>query len=217
MAELVSERRSRPQDDLASVLATATVNGEPLPDAHVLAMCGLVAAGGVDTTTALTANALHWLHANPGHRRRLIEDPGLIPVAVEEFLRYFSPVQMMARTATRDVELGGQPIRAGDRLLLSFAAANRDPSIFTDPADLILDRTPNRYISFGNGVHRCVGSHLARVQATVMLEEILKRMPDYAIDDAQAVRYPTIGAINGYIDLPATFTPSAPVGMPFPD
>lgn len=144
-------------------------------------------------------------------------DPALIPAAVEEFLRVLAPVQFMSRTATRDVELGGQHIAAGERVMLAFAAANRDPAAFDDPTEVRLDRTPNRHVAFGSGIHRCVGAHLAKVQAVVMLEEVLRRIPDYVVDEERLRPYPSIRAINGYINLPATFTPSPAVGATFPE
>ncbi|WP_326557739.1 cytochrome P450 [Micromonospora sp. NBC_01796] len=218
IAQLVGQRRAEPADDLISVLATATDdNGALLPLDHVISASGLVIAGGVDTTTALVSHALHWLYRNPAERARLVADPALIPAAVEEFLRVLAPVQFMSRTATRDVELGGQHIAAGERVMLAFAAANRDPAAFDDPTEVRLDRTPNRHVAFGSGIHRCVGAHLAKVQAVVMLEEVLRRIPDYVVDEERLRPYPSIRAINGYINLPATFTPSPAVGATFPE
>ncbi|MEU7825551.1 cytochrome P450 [Catellatospora sp. NPDC049133] len=218
LGALVVARRTAPTDDLISVLATATGDdGELLPLDHVIATAGLVVAGGVDTTTALVSHALHWLHRNPAERDRLIADPGLLPTAVDEFLRVLAPVQFMSRTATRDTVLGGQHIAAGERVMLAFAAANRDPAAFDCPAEMRLDRAPNRHVAFGSGVHRCVGAHLAKVEAVVMLDEILRRIPDYVVDEQAALRYPSIGAINGYIGMPATFTPTPAIGAAFPE
>ncbi|GAB4050888.1 cytochrome P450 [Catellatospora paridis] len=218
LGALVVARRAEPADDLVSVLATATGDdGELLPLDHVVSTAGLVVAGGVDTTTALVSHALHWLHRNPAERDRLIADPALLPSAVDEFLRVLAPVQFMSRTATRDVELGGQRIAAGERVMLAFAAANRDPAAFDCPAEMRLDRSPNRHVAFGSGVHRCVGAHLAKVEAVVMLDEILRRIPDYVIDEDATERYPSIGAINGYIGMPATFTPTPAAGAAFPE
>jgi cytochrome P450 len=218
IARLVGQRRVEPADDLISVLATATDDdGALLPLDHVNAACGLVIAGGVDTTTALVSHALHWLYRNPAERDRLVADPALIPAAVEEFLRVLAPVQFMSRTATRDVELGGQHIAAGERVMLAFAAANRDPAVFDCPTEVRLDRTPNRHVAFGSGIHRCVGAHLAKIQAVVMLEEVLRRIPDYVVDEERLRPYPSIRAINGYVNLPATFTPSPAVGATVPE
>ncbi|MFY1634015.1 cytochrome P450 [Solwaraspora sp. WMMB335] len=217
VGQTVVRRRTDPTDDLISLLATATGDdGRLLPLDHVISACGLVIAGGVDTTTALVSHALHWLHRHPAQRERLIAEPARIPVAVEEFLRVAAPVQFMTRTATRDVELGGQRIAAGERVMVSFAAANRDPAVFDCPAQVRLDRTPNRHLAFGSGVHRCVGAHLATVQAVVMLQEVLRRIPDYVIDEDRVERYPSIGVVNGYVNLPATFTPSPATGVSLP-
>ncbi|NAS25953.1 cytochrome P450 [Herbidospora sp. NEAU-GS84] len=212
----VDERRVEPADDLISHLVRATVDGAPVDDDRLHSMITLVLAGGVDTTTSLLANALYWLHRHPRQRQRLIDDPALIPTAADEFLRYFAPVQMLARTATRDVVLGGQEIRAGERVMLSFAAANQDPEVFSDPDTLDLARFPNRHVAFGAGIHRCLGAHLARVEFCVILEEVLARIPDYQVDESAAKRYPSIAAANGYITMPATFTPSRPGRIPHP-
>jgi cytochrome P450 len=217
VGKTVVSRRADPADDLISTLAAATdADGQLLPLDHVISTCGLVIAGGVDTTTALVSQALHWLHRHPAERDRLIADPALIPSAVEEFLRAFGAVQFMSRTATRDVVLGGQQIKSGDRVLVSFGAANRDPQVFDEPGQVRIDRSPNRHIAFGYGVHRCVGAHLAKVQAVVMLQEALRRVPDFVIDEERVQRYPSIGVVNGYVNLPATFTPSPAVGASFP-
>ncbi|WP_067479317.1 cytochrome P450 [Actinomadura hibisca] len=206
----IQERRRRPADDLISHLVAARVEGEPLDAERLTGMCTTVLAGGVDTTTSLLANALHWLHRHPDQRRRLAADPGLLTAATDEFLRFFAPVQMLARTATRDVVLGGQRIGAGERVMLSFAAANRDPAVFPDPGHLDLARSPNRHLALGAGIHRCVGAHLARVVFATVLREVLTRMPDYRVREAEARRYPSIAAANGYVSMPATFTPHAP-------
>jgi cytochrome P450 len=180
-------------------------------DTTVLNTVTLILAG-VDTVTALTANALHWLYRHPDHRRLLIAEPALIPSATEEFLRFFTPLQALARTVTRETSLCGQRLHPGDRVLLSFAAANRDRSVFASPGEVRLDRRPNRHAAFGFGFHHCLGADLARLQFAVMLGAVLERMPDYAVDPASAERYPSIGIANGYVAMPATFAPSAPRG-----
>jgi cytochrome P450 len=175
-------------------------------------MVQLVIFGGVDTTTGLIGSALEWLARHPEERDRLREHPGLIPRATEEFLRYFSPVQALARTATRDCVVGGRQVRAGERLLLSWASANFDEDAFDRPDEVVLDRSPNRHQAFGVGIHRCLGSNYARVEFAVVLEEVLRRLPDYAIDGTAARRYPSIAVVNGWVTLPATFTPGTPQG-----
>jgi cytochrome P450 len=207
LRELVLERRARPADGLVSDLANATLDGELLPLERVVGAAFLTLAGGVDTTTALTADALHWLAAHPHERVRLAEDPALIKSACEEFLRYFAPVQALARTAMCPVELGGQQIAPGDRVLLSWAAANRDETVFPEPDQLLIDRLPNRHTSFGLGAHRCIGSNYARESFAIMLRAVLNRMPDYVID-AEAQPNSSIGLVNGWVNLPAHFSPA---------
>jgi cytochrome P450 len=196
---------------LLSDLANATRHGELLPLERVVGAAFLLLAGGVDTTTALTADALHWLAAHPDERARLVEEPELIKSACEEFLRYFTPVQALARTAMCPVELGGQHIAAGDRILLSWAAANRDEKVFPRPDQLLIDRQPNRHTAFGLGAHRCIGSNFARQTFATMLRAVLDRMPDYVID-AEAEPNKSIGLVNGWVHLPAHFTPGPSIG-----
>jgi cytochrome P450 len=205
------QRLESPGDDLISFLATAQVEGEPLPLQRVLEIATLIFVGGVDTTTALVGNAVVWLSQHPAERQRLIDDPGLMPKATEEMLRYFSPAHSLARTVTRDVVLGGQQLKAEDRILLPWCAANRDPEVFDNPDEVILDRFPNRHMAFGVGAHRCLGSNIARREFMAMVRAILQRMPDIQIDMDKAERYTSVGNVNGWIKLPATLTPSAPV------
>lgn len=216
LGALVPRLRTEAADGLLSGLAKAIVDGKPLPDGEVVLIALLVMQGGVDTTTALLANTLWWLDEHPAERKQLAERPELLEHATEEFLRIFTPVPALARTATRDVTLGGQEIRAGDRVLMSFAAANRDPAIFDDPAEARLDRFPNPHTAFGLGIHRCIGSNYARSWFQVMLRAVLERVPDFAVDREAARRNDSIGIINGFVNLPATFTASQPRGVELP-
>jgi cytochrome P450 len=127
-------------------------------------------------------------------------------------LRWISPIQTQARTVTTDTELGGCPLHAGDRVLVSWAGANRDEAVFDRPDEVVLDRFPNRHVSFGLGIHRCIGSNLARSQFLAVLDAVLDRIPDYEVDTNRVQRYTTIGMINGIIQMPATFTPGERVG-----
>ncbi|MEO3787549.1 cytochrome P450 [Actinocorallia sp. B10E7] len=209
--EAVVQRRAEPADDLISALVHSEVDGAPLSDQRLMEMISLVIYGGIDTTSALTGSVLEWLARHPEERARLRENPELIPQATEEFLRYFSPVQALSRTATRACELGGQQIKAGDQVLMSWSSANFDETMFDRPDEVVLDRFPNRHQAFGLGIHRCLGSNLARVEFGVILQEVLRRMPDYTIE-ASAGRYSTIGVVNGWATLPATFTPGTREG-----
>ncbi|BBZ70651.1 cytochrome P450 [Mycobacterium paraseoulense] len=205
---MITERRAKPEKDgLISTLVTTEIDGEPVPDEMVLSMVNLVMAGGFDTTTAVTANALIYLADNPQARQQLIDNPDMIPQACEEFLRYFTPQQGLARTVTKPVTVGEVELKPNDRVLLSWASANQDESAFDNPDEVVLDRFPNRHTTFGIGIHRCLGSHIARIELATMVRRVLARMPDYKVNHDGARRYPSIGVINGWINVPATFTP----------
>jgi len=207
------EIRENPRPGLVNALLQIRIDGEPAPDVEVLGMLGLVIGGGFDTTTALTAHALEWLSKHPDQRERLSKDrDSLLDPATEEFLRFFTPAPGDGRTFSEDVEVEGNQFKYGERLWISWAMANRDPSVFHDPNDVVLDRKGNRHFSFGLGVHRCVGSNVARTVFKSMVTAVLDRMPDYECDPAGTVHYDTIGVIQGMRHLPATFTPGPRLG-----
>jgi cytochrome P450 len=189
--------------------AAGTIDAQEAEDLAVM-----VLIGGVDTTMASLSTAFLRLHRDHATRQRLIDDPSLIPAATEEFLRIDPPVQGFARSVMADAVVGGQPMAAGETLFMLWGSANRDPDAFPDPDRLDIDRAPNRHLTFGIGGHRCLGATLARLEMRIVLEEVLKRLPDFSIDEA-AVEYPdTIGIVNGIVREPATFTPGARIGMP---
>ena len=190
------------------------IDGQPAPDAELVGMLTLLIGGGFDTTTALTAHALEWLSEHPQDRKQLSrERDSLLDSATEEFLRFFTPAPGDGRTIARDCEITGVKLKEGERLWLSWAMANRDPKLFEDPNAVLLDRGANRHFSFGLGVHRCIGSNLARIVFKRMLTAVLDRMPDYRCDPEGAVHYDTIGVIQGMKHLPATFTPGPRLGL----
>jgi cytochrome P450 len=207
LAREVAARRAHPRDDNLTYIVQSDAGGRQMTDEEIVSLCGTIINGGVDTTTALVANAVEYLDRNHDLRRELVEAPERIPLAAEEFLRYFSPVQSFARTVVDETELGGQHLHRGDRVLVCFGAANRDESEFPNADEFVADRTPNRHMSFGLGKHRCIGSTFARTEFVVMLEQILARMPDYVIDRDRTEAYPSHGIVRGYIQMPATFTP----------
>jgi cytochrome P450 len=210
----IRDRRRSPRDDLLSALAHAEVDGATLTNRQIVEIVNLIIAGGVDTTTAVTANTLLYLARHEDARRVLVERPEARRLACEEFLRYFSPVQALARTVAHDAVLGGQELHAGDRVLVCWAGANQDPSAFDRPDEVVLDRFPNRHAAFGLGLHRCLGSNVARAEMLAMLDAILDRVPDYTVDDLDALqRYPSIGTVNGWVSIPASFTPRDPLGV----
>jgi cytochrome P450 len=211
---VVAERRAHPADDVVSVVAGSEVDGEPITDEAAVSVTALLVAGGVDTTTSLTSQALVWLSENHEHRDHLLADRKFLRSACEEFLRYFSPNQALARTMNGEAEIGGCPIHDGDRLLVGFASANRDEEAFPDADTLILDRFPNRHLAFGLGVHRCVGSNIARVIFDEVITGVLSRLPDYTIDVSGLEHYHSQGLMSGWKTAPATFTPGPRIGAP---
>jgi len=205
--------RANPRPGLIDALARATINGQQPEDLELLGVMALIIGGGFDTTTALTAHALEWLSGHPDQRERLSrERDTLLDSATEEFLRYYTPAPGDARTISADCEIAGKRLKEGERLWLSWAMANRDSSVFENPDQIDLERTGNRHYSFGLGIHRCIGSNMARMVFKQMVTGVLDRIPDYRCDPAGTVHYQTIGVIQGMKHLPATFTPGATIG-----
>jgi len=213
----VAAQRDHPGPGVVGHLVSEEVGGQRLTDDEIVTVCQGLIIGGVDTTTSLLSHALLHLHRHHDDRQRLIDDPALLPVATEEFLRMFTPSPALARTVTTTAELGDQQLCPGDRLLLAWAAANRDPDEFDRADEVVLDRMPNRHLAFGAGLHRCIGSSIARSEFATVMGEVLRRIPDYEIDEDGAQPYPAVGVINGYLRMPARFTPG-PVesGEPLP-
>lgn len=207
MGRAVADRRANPTGDVLSEIVETEVDGYRPTEEEIVKLLFTVISGGVDTTTALLSNAVEYLDRHRDVRQRLIDDPELLPAATEEFLRHFTPVQNVARTIAKDVEIEGTQLCPGDRVLMSFASANFDDDEFPDADAFVLDRSPNRHVAFGMGKHRCIGAALARNEFQAMLEEVLNRMPDYEIDRSGIEQYPSKGIVNGWIHLPATFAP----------
>ncbi len=213
MVNNMIEIRENPRPGIVNGLLQMRIDGEPAPDLEILGNLGLVIGGGFDTTTALTAHSLEWLSEHPDERSRLSANrETLLDPATEEFLRYFTPAAGDGRTFSDDVEIEGNHFKEGERLWISWAMANRDPSVFAEPDEIVLDRKGNRHFSFGIGVHRCVGSNVARTVFKSMLTAVLDRMPDFRCDPDGTVHYECIGTIQGMRYLPATFTPGRKVG-----
>ena len=209
----LAEIRANPRPGLIDALARAEINGKKPDDMELLGVIALLIGGGFDTTTSLTAHALEWLSENPAERERLsAERDALLDSATEEFLRFFTPAPGDGRTISADCQIAGTRFREGERLWLSWAMSNRDPAVFPNPNEVDLARTGNRHHSFGLGLHRCIGSNVARMVFKRMLVAVLDRMPDYRCDPVGTVHYPTIGVIQGMQHLPATFTPGLRLG-----
>lgn len=198
--------------DMVGDILTAKVDGRELTMQEKIGYVLLLLFGGMDTTSGLTGNSLVHLARDPGLKRQLIDDPGLIGSATEEFLRHGSPTQGLARTVSRDTDFHGQALKAGEKVMLMWAAANRDPEVFEDPDALKLDRHPNRHMAFGVGQHRCLGSNLARTMFKVMITEILDRLPDFTMVDAEPVRFTDAANVYAPRSLRIRFTPGRRAG-----
>jgi cytochrome P450 len=174
-----NEKRAHPGDDLASVLVTAEIDGRGLDEIDFNLFFLLLIDAGGDTTRNLVAGGMDALFNHPGERQRLTADLGLLPTAIEEMLRWTSPVIYMRRTATADTELGGRRIQAGQKVVMYYGAANRDPRAFDEPERFDIGRAPNDHLAFGGGgPHFCLGSHVARVEIDAMFRQLLARLPD---------------------------------------
>jgi cytochrome P450 len=197
----VAERRARPADDLISDLLAARHDGKPVSEEDLIGMLRLLLIAGIDTTWSAIGSCLWHLARTPQDRRRLVAEPQLMPAAIEEFLRAYAPVTM-AREVARETEINGCVFKPGEMVLLSFPAANRDPAMFPDADKVIIDRAENRHAAFGLGIHRCVGSNLARMEMTVAVEEFLKRIPDFRLDGEVTW---SEGTVRGPRRLPIAF------------
>jgi len=201
--EEVAKRKTDPGDDLLSDLLHSEFEGAPVEESLVLGIAALVLIAGVDTTWSAIGSSLWHLAAHPQDRRRLVSDPGAMPLAVEELLRAYSPVTM-ARVVTEDTEFNGCPMKAGDKVLMNFPAANRDPEAFEQADRVILDRELNRHVAFGSGIHRCAGSNLARMELQMAIEEWLRRIPEFHLADGAEVTWAG-GQVRGPRQLPVVF------------
>jgi cytochrome P450 len=200
----IEHRKTHKTDDLISTLMNAKdKEGQPLSDDHVLGSLRLLLIAGIDTTWSAIGASLWHLAKTPADCERLVAEPELMPTAVEELLRAYSPVTM-AREVMKETTVSGCPVKPGNMVLLSFPAANRDPAVFSDADKVVIDRKENRHAAFGLGIHRCVGSNLARMEMTVALEEWLKRIPDFRLDPAGQVKW-SEGTVRGPRQLPVLF------------
>ena len=200
----LEQRKTNPTDDLISTLMNARdKDGNPLADEHVLGSLRLLLIAGIDTTWSAIGSSLWHLARVPADRERLVKEPELMPLAVEELLRAYSPVTM-AREVMKETTISGCPVKPGNMVLLSFPAANRDPAMFPDADKVVIDRKENRHAAFGLGIHRCVGSNLARMEMTVAIEEWLKRIPDFRLDPGGKVTW-SEGTVRGPRQLPMLF------------
>jgi cholest-4-en-3-one 26-monooxygenase len=206
-SEIIERRRRDPQDDLISLLVHAEVDGHRLSREELLGESLLLLIGGNETTRNVISGAIEALLAHPDQRRALAEDPSQLPVAVEECLRWVTPILNMARTTTADVEVRGRTIPAGEEVLLMYGSANRDERVFDHPEVFDVGRSPNPHIAFGFGGHFCLGASLARLEIRVMLDEVLRRLPDLELAPGTEVRRVPSSFIRGIASMPVEFTP----------
>jgi cytochrome P450 len=200
LLDQVHDHLDQPRDDLTSYLIDAELYGRKLGPDHVTGTMALLLIAGIDTSWSAIGASLWHLARTPADRERLLAEPALLPVAVEEFLRAYAPVTM-ARLVRQDMHWRGADMKADDWILLSFPAANRDPAQFDRAGEVIIDREVNRHAAFGLGIHRCLGSHLARMELRVALEAWLARIPSFTLADPAAVRW-SAGQIRGPRALP---------------
>jgi cytochrome P450 len=201
----MNERRRSPRDDLFSHLANATVDGKPLSEVELVGFGRILLLAGREAVIDVLGNSLWYLAQNPKALKQLIERPETIDEAVEEFLRYLSPIQLLGRVATRDVEMHGQTIRKGESVAMIYGSANRDAQVFPDADQCILDRRPNAHLAFGIGPHACIGSSLARLDMRVGIREFLKHIPEFWLSNTQGVRRKLNGDARGFMELVLEF------------
>ncbi len=209
---VVADRRSKPPgEDLMSVLVHAEIEGERLDDELLLHESLLLLVGGNETTRNVISGGMEALIRNPAERRKLVDDPSKVPVAVEEMLRWVTPIVNMNRTATREFELRGQKIREGDRVLLLYASGNRDERVFEDPDRFDVERAPNPHVAFGGfGEHFCLGSSLARLELVLMFQELMRRLPDLELASQVELPRTPSSFIRGIREMPVEFPPREP-------
>ncbi len=200
---MVDERRRTPSDDLTSALLEAEIDGDRLTDEEIIGVLSLMVVAGNETTTKLLGNAWYWGWRFPDERAPALADPGRVPDWVEETLRFDGSTQMLLRMTRVPLELHGVAVPAGARMVLLIGAANRDPAVFPDPDRYDLDRDTTKLVSFGNGRHFCMGAPLARLEARLVLEELVARVSDYEVDESRSQRVHSVN-VRGFAALPTT-------------
>jgi cytochrome P450 len=209
LAPLYESLRGSTADDIPSIARALLIEGREIQVMEFVLLLTTFVTAGLDTTTNSATNMVLLLAEHPALCARLVEDPTLIPAAIEEMLRYITPVPILARTTNRATRIGtgddGVEIGPDEKVALRWMAANHDPAEFQDPEDLIFDRSPNRHLSFGLGPHRCIGAHLARLQLRIVLGELLRRIPEFEVDRERVVRIP--GITRQIRNLPVRFQP----------
>lgn len=209
--ETVQHHRASPGSDILSYVVHAEVDGRAFSDDELKGFCTLLMVGGIDNTYRLIASMLCHLGRDRDLLRTLADNPELIPSAVQEFLRYYSPA-CNSRLVRKDVDIHGVSMQAGDMVLNANPIANRDPRVFPDPDTFVLGRSPNNHLGLGIGIHRCLGAHLIALEARIVLEELLQRIPEYSVDESIGPRW-SAGFIAGMASVPVKFTPGVPMSI----
>lgn len=212
MTSMIAARKAEPTDDLVSVLVHAEVDGEKLADHEIVTEVLLLLIGGDETTRHTLSGGTAQILRHPRQHRQLVDDMALLPNAIEEMLRWTAPVKNMARTMTADLEFHGTQLARGEKIILLFESANFDEAVFGDPESFRIDRYPNNHLAFGFGTHFCLGNQLARLELSMMLERLLKRLPDMELASQDPLPLRPANFVSGLERMPVTFTPSAPSG-----
>jgi len=210
--EVIEDRRQEPRDDLMSVLVHAEIDGDRLDDEAIIHESLLILIGGDETTRHVISGGMYQLLQHPEQMEALTADRSLLGSAVEEMLRWVTPIKNMNRTVTRDVEYAGKQLRQGDKVMLLYPSANRDESVFEDPFRFDIRRSPNEHVAFGFGTHFCLGNSLARLELHCMFDTLLDRLPDLELVEADEPANRPANFVSGYEEMPIRFTPTAPVG-----
>jgi cytochrome P450 len=206
----IKTRRSNPGHDVLSQVAQAEYEGRQFTDEELRGFCTLLMVGGIDNSSRLLGSMLWRLGVDKDLRSKLLREPTLIPSAVQEFLRFYSPAHIV-RLVTHDTEFHGASMKKGSFVLQAYPIANRDPRMFPEPDTFDPGRTPNIHVGLGIGIHRCLGAHLVSLEARIVLEEFIKRLPEFKIDESIGAKWMT-GQVGGMVSVPVTFAAGSPVG-----
>lgn len=207
LAMHVQDHIDHPKDDLIGFLLNAKIYDQPLSLQHVVGTIILLMVAGIDTTWSSIGSSIWHLAHHPADLARMVAEPELLPTAIEELLRAYAPVTM-ARIVSQDAEIGGCPVKRGESVLLPFPAANRDPEVFPEADKVIIDREANRHVAFGLGIHRCLGSNLARLELRIAVEVFIQRFPKFELADPDTVTW-SLGQVRGPRKLPVRITQRA--------
>jgi cholest-4-en-3-one 26-monooxygenase len=209
--DMIAQRRKQPTDDLISVLLTSEVDGERLTDDEIVVETLLILIGGDETTRHTLSGGTEQLLRHPDQHKRLLGDSELLPTAVEEMLRWTSPVKNMCRMLTADTKFHGTQLKQGEKIMLLFESANFDENVFDDPEEFRIDRYPNNHVAFGFGTHFCLGNQLARLELMLMQGRLLARLPDLRLASDEGLPLRPANFVSGLEKMPVVFTPSKPL------